>query len=97
MLGGLGRLTVRGDYAYRSRYYNDVANSPGLAQQGFGLFNARVSLQSASQQWEVAAFGTNLTDERYITGGVGGIAALGFDEVQYARPREWGMSLTYQF
>lgn len=97
LLHGVGALSARGDYAYRSEYYNDVVNTRALLQEGFGLVNARIALQGLSEKWEVAAFGTNLTDERYITGGVGGSAALGFDEVQYARPREWGVSVTYRF
>jgi iron complex outermembrane receptor protein len=96
-LADFGTLTLRGDYAYTSRYYNDVTNTPGLIQGSFGLFNARVALAGESQSWEVALFGKNLTDEHYITGGVGGLAAIGFNEVQYARPREWGVALTYRF
>jgi iron complex outermembrane receptor protein len=95
--GNIGTLSLRGDYAYRSRYYNDTANTPGLVQDAFGLVNARIALEGSSQAWELAVFGTNLTDEHYITGGVGGLAAIGFNEVQYARPREWGVALTYRF
>ena len=96
-LGRLGMLTLRGDYAYTSRYYNDVANTPGLVQDGFGLVNGRIALEGPSHDWEVALFGKNLTDERYVTGGVGGLSAIGLDEVQYGRPREWGAALTYRF
>jgi iron complex outermembrane receptor protein len=93
----VGTLTFRLDWAYRSKYYNDVVNTPGLVQDGFGLLNARIALEDAAEKWEVAVFGTNLTDEHYITGGVGGLDAIGLDEAQYARPREWGVSLTYRF
>jgi len=96
-LGRLGNLALRGDYAYRSEYYNDVNNTPGLVQDAFGLVNARVALEGNSRTWELALFGTNLTDEHYITGGVGGLNAIGLNEVQYARPREGGLALTYRF
>jgi len=92
-----GTLTLRADYAYRSRYFNDVANTAGLAQGAFGLVNARIALEDRSKDWELALYGTNLTDARYITGGVGGLSAIGFDEAQYGRPREWGLALTYRF
>jgi iron complex outermembrane receptor protein len=96
-VGDFGMLTLRGDYAYRSQYYNDVTNTPGLVQDGFGLINARIALEDNSKTWELALFGTNLTDKHYITGGVGGLAAIGLDEVQYARRREWGIALSYRF
>ncbi|MBZ0171098.1 MAG: TonB-dependent receptor, partial [Phycisphaerales bacterium] len=96
-LAAFGNLTGRVDYAYRSEYYNDVANNAGLVQDGFGLVNVRLAFEDHSETWQIAVFGTNLSDERYITGGVGGLAAIGLDEVQYGRPREWGVSLSYRF
>jgi len=95
-LADFGSLTLRGDYACSSRYYNDVINTPGLAQSAFGLVNARIALRGESQSWEVAVFDKNLTDEHYITAGVDGLAAIGFNEAQYTRPREWGVALTYR-
>ncbi|MCC7413947.1 MAG: TonB-dependent receptor [Gammaproteobacteria bacterium] len=96
-LAAFGNLTGRVDYAYRSEYFNDVANNAGLVQDGFGLVNVRLAFEDHSETWQIAVFGTNLSDERYITGGVGGLAAIGLDEVQYGRPREWGVSLSYRF
>jgi len=96
-LGSRGALTFRADYAWRSELYNDVANSPALFQDSFGLVNARVAYQSADGRWQFAVFGMNLSDEHYITGGVGGAGAIGLDEVQYGRPREWGASVRYTF
>ena len=61
------------------------------------MLNARITFESANQAWQIAAYGTNLTDERYITGGVGGAGAIGFDEVQYGRPLEYGVSVRYSF
>jgi iron complex outermembrane receptor protein len=94
---GAASLALRADYNWRSDWYNDTANTPNLHQPDVGILNARLTFESAEQTWAVAAYGTNLTDEHYITGGVGGAAAIGFDEVQYARPREYGVTLRYSF
>ena len=88
---------MRADYSWRSEFYNDVSNTPALFQDDVGLINARITYDSPKGNWQVAAFGTNLSDERYVTGGVGGGAALGIDEVQYGRPREYGVTIGYTF
>lgn len=92
-----GRVSLRGDYSYRSEYFNDSINSVHLRQDGVGLINARIAFEDNSETWQLAVFGTNLTDERYIYAGIGGFAAIGFVEALYSRPREWGVSLTYRF
>jgi iron complex outermembrane receptor protein len=94
---GAASLAMRADYNWRSDYYNDTANTPGLHQDDVGILNARIMFESAGQAWQVALYGTNLTDERYITGGVGGAGAIGFDEAQYGRPLEYGVSVRYSF
>ena len=96
-LGSVGSLAVRADYSWRSDWYNDTANTPALHQDDTGLLNARITYSSPKGNWQVAAFGTNLTDEHYVTGGVGGGAVLGIDEVQYGRPQEYGVTLRYSF
>ncbi len=59
--------------------------------------NARLTLESADDHWAISLFGTNLMDTRYILGGRDLTDALGWADVQYARPREWGASLEYRF
>ncbi len=85
------------DYAYKSKIYHDSANSPLIVQKGYGLLNGRLTFQPAEGPWSVAVFGTNLTNKHYIQAGTDFLNALGFAEVQYARPREWGASFEYRF
>ena len=95
-LDGLGELIGRLDYAYKTKVYHDVANTPLITQDGYGLLNARLTFESTGDNWSISVFGTNLTDKRYIVAG-GDSLAIGFADVQYARPREWGASLKYNF
>lgn len=85
------------DYAYKSKIYHDSANSPLIVQKGYGLLNGRLTFQPADGPWSVAVFGTNLTNKHYIQAGTDFLASLGFAEVQFARPREWGASFEYRF
>ncbi|MFV1998479.1 MAG: TonB-dependent receptor, partial [Acidiferrobacterales bacterium] len=98
-LENLGNLTLRADYVYKSKIYHDATNSEVIAQDGFGLVNARLSFVTLDSRWEFAVFGTNLTDERYTLSGVDalGPTGLGFAEAQFGRPREWGASASFRF
>ena len=57
--------------------------------------NARILFRPA-EQWEVAFFGTNITDERYTDGGFMS-PLLQVDDGTIGRPREWGMTVRYEF
>ncbi len=88
--------TLRGDYTSRSKVFNDIQNSPQIAQAGYDLINARVSWASQSNDWEVALFGTNLGDEEYLEHGFFA-AAFGAAVGVAGRPREWGAGARYRF
>jgi len=56
----------------------------------------RFTYQPNNQPWEFALFGTNLTNEYTANSGFfHGI--WGFDFATVGRPREYGVSLNYQF
>ncbi|MDB5582293.1 MAG: TonB-dependent receptor [Bradyrhizobium sp.] len=85
------------DYAYRSRTYHDIANTPSVTQAPYGLVNARIAYENRVGNWSLALFGTNLTDKHYIIGGIDFTSSLGWADVQYARPREWGVEFRKSF
>lgn len=96
--GGGGRMTLRGDWSYKSKIFNDVGNDPAIAQSGYSVFNARISWSSKDDRYNVALFGTNLGDKRYIVSGNAASAAFGsLAEATYAPPREWGLTLGVHF
>jgi iron complex outermembrane receptor protein len=109
--GDAQSVTARIDYAYTSRVFYDLpnsyavnaagtgvtANGPNLfptVQNGYGLLNARLSY--SLEDWTVAAFATNLTDERYRTYGFSSTAA-GITEAYYGPPRQYGVTVTRRF
>ena len=87
-LGG-GSTIARADYGWKDDFYHDFFNSKPSFQPGYGLLNARFSWAPASDRWDIAVFGTNLTEEEYsesiVFFGDSGVA-LGVG----GRPREWG-------
>ena len=89
-------IGVQGDWSYRSRVFNDVQNTASIAQDGFSLFNARLTYVAPEERWEVSAFARNLFDKRYIVNGVSG-GAFGLSEAAVGRPREYGLSLRANF
>jgi iron complex outermembrane receptor protein len=103
-----GSLTTRLDYSYVSQYWRSpdptlrLAFNPSIPagfsdETGdFGTFNMRLAYAPAADNWEVALFGTNLTDEYQLNSGFfHGI--WGYDFATVARPREVAASLTFRF
>lgn len=87
---------LRLDYTMYSRIYHDVANSPIITDDGYGLLNARLSYTLPGRALTLAVFGSNLTNTLYlVSGNVSG--AFGLAEASYGRPREWGMSASWKF
>jgi iron complex outermembrane receptor protein len=74
-----------------------AANDPLLEQPGYGTLNLRLAFGPADGSWELAVFGTNVTDELYIVNGLSQRDTLGTTDVTYGRPREWGLSFGAQF
>jgi iron complex outermembrane receptor protein len=90
----LGKLILRGDYAYTGKVYNEQNNNELAAQEAFSLVNARVTFQHRSGKWDLGLGVTNLTDETYKLNGR--FAPL-FVPATFAPPRRWSLSLKYHF
>jgi iron complex outermembrane receptor protein len=93
----LGTLTMRGDYSYRTRVFNDFVNDVSTSQGGLGLVNARLLFIPANRRWEFAFAGQNLADNVYITNGAAYYKSLGFNVVAYGAPRTMTASVKYRF
>jgi iron complex outermembrane receptor protein len=90
-------LVLRSDYTYRAKTYFDAANTESVAQHGYGLWNAAVTLRSPSDRWALTAGVLNLADEEYRVTGVGVLDSLGFASAIYGRPREWFAQASVRF
>jgi iron complex outermembrane receptor protein len=94
-INGLGTLAPRVDYSYRGKTFQDVQNSPQIAQGAYGLLNARVSL--TRNNWEIAVAGKNLTNQIYLTSGYDYYSSIGGAWGLYGPPRTFTVSLKYHF
>jgi iron complex outermembrane receptor protein len=98
-VAGRYELTGRVDYIHKSRIDYDYANSSLVAQQPYGLLNARLAFSIRDTGLSVGAFATNLTNVHYSIGGYddGPTGGLGTVLRQMAPPREWGADVEYRF
>ena len=92
---GAGELRSRVDWAYSSRVENDAVNSIFLTQPGYHLFDASIGYH-ADDGWSVTGWVKNLTDKRYIVSGDSNFG-IGFHEANFNEPREWGVTLRYEY
>lgn len=95
-LGGNGEIELHGDWAFRSKFYNDAQNSIFLYQPSYHILNAAITYVAPDDRWRLRVFVENLTNERYIVSGDSNYG-LGFHEANFNRPREWGVSLRANF
>jgi iron complex outermembrane receptor protein len=95
-IAGFGELVLQGDLTYTGDVFNDVQNSPIVAQEAYTLVNLRAALQPSSGTWEIAAHLRNAFDETYIVNGTDG-GAFGISEAVVGRPQEWGLSVRRSF
>jgi iron complex outermembrane receptor protein len=79
-------------FTYTSDLYNDSLNTPELHRPSTRMLDASVHYVSPTGQYDLALGGTNLTDDRFVTGGS---PNYGAGEVggYYNDPREWYLTL----
>ncbi len=66
-------------------------------QDAYTLVNGRFGWRSPDEEWEVALYGRNLTDEEYFNGKLDLVALLGREQGNVAAPREWGLTFKRSF
>ncbi len=95
--GDLGAVTPRIDYTYQSKIFNDVNNTSNAAQDGYSVFNARITWQSADGNWTSALAVNNLMDRLYYIGKYSNISTYGTLEAQPAQPRTFFFTVKRSF
>ncbi len=95
-LSGGSTLTPRVDWSWRSSYFIDSANTPLLEQGDLHLLNASLTFAAPDDRWALVLSGRNLTDEDYLVSGMAQYS-VGQIEGQFARPREWDLTLRINF
>lgn len=84
------------DFYWQDDVFFDASNKPYLAEDSYGLLNARVGVRSADNRWEAAIWAKNLTDEEYIAYALD-LTASGIVEVINGEPRSFGINFIYNF
>ena len=96
-VGELGDLSMRLDYNYRDKVALNIQPTDITTQKAFGLLNARATFYSADGNWEVAAYGRNLTDKVYKFFAIDQFGGVGLTRATYSDPREYGITIKRKF
>ncbi len=64
---GNGEVTIRADWSFRDKMYGEPSSDPGRFTfiDSRDLINVDVSYRPTDGDWSIAAYGHNVTDERY--------------------------------
>lgn len=89
-------LTARLDGVHKSEQEFEAANTAHTRDDGFTALNGSLKYASANEKWNLTLGAQNLTDELYIVGGDAN-SAIGYENVIYARPRNYYLALDYTF
>ena len=86
--------SISADYSYRGKSYFDPQNTEIIAEDGYGLLNARAAVKLDEPNVEFAVFGKNLTDEVYKSTGFGVMDSFGWALAWYGPPRTFGVQVS---
>ena len=95
-VSSVGELTLRLDWSWKDKVFNNASNDDLIAQDELHLLNASGAL-TFNHNWEVVAAVRNLTDETYLVTGNYELDSFGYAEGIFAREREWSLSVKYSF
>ena len=97
----VGNYDVRAqtDYAWRSSFFGTPDNSEFAQIDAYGVLNARVGLggRLTNSAWELSLWSRNLTDKRYVTGGLQGASQFLTYSLYSGEPRAYGASFKVDF
>lgn len=85
-------LNFRVDYTYQSNLFwatDNLAREPG-----YGLLDLRVGLAPVDKNWQIAAYGKNVTNKLFRTNV---IPFFGEEASQFSAPRTYGVDVTWKF
>ncbi|MCU0757824.1 MAG: TonB-dependent receptor [Steroidobacteraceae bacterium] len=94
---GENLLGLRADWNYRAEHWFQALNNPLDRQGGFGLVNARATLELPGSNMTVALFGLNLTDKLYYLTRNDTRTDLGVATGIIAPGREYGLEFSVRF
>ena len=90
------KAILLGSARYSDGVFKDAVNDPLIRAGSYWLFDARLAIAAEDDEWEVAVWGRNLSDDRHVVQGLD-VASLGFGNRTYNAPRTYGVSGTFRF
>lgn len=95
----IGTATMSADYSWQSAVNTNETDDRFITTYpSYGVLGARIELANvASSGIDLALFGSNLTNKKYILGGFPLTSSLGFEAAYYGEPRMYGMSARIRF
>ena len=93
-----GRVSILASADFKSKMFFDTTNDPLITQGKYWLFNGRIGYTHNLPKGtiELAVFGRNLTDKKYLVGG-SNLSPFGMLEDIVGRPREFGVELNMRY
>lgn len=91
------QLFVSPSYSYKTHIYFEDANTVGLEQDAYGLFNINGGLALSDPNLILSVYATNLLDEQYATSGGNTGIMFGVPTFVPGAPQMWGAKITWKF
>lgn len=88
---------VNSNVAFRSEHNTGSSLTRGKRQNSLWLLNGQVGVRSPDDRWELALWGTNLTDKRYDTIVFDSVFQGGSLSTFMGAPRMWGVTVTSRY
>ncbi len=92
-----GRLTLHGDGNIITKQFYDALNSVPAEQNGYTLWNLRLTGETPSGKESLSLWVQNIFDRHYFTSIFNTDASLNFSYAQRGLPRTFGAQATYRF
>lgn len=84
-------------YSWKSHIFFEDANTEGLEQDAYGLFNANTGLELDDPNVVLTIYGTNLLNEEYIISAGNTGSLFGIPTFVPGAPQMFGVKLTWNF
>jgi iron complex outermembrane receptor protein len=92
-----GEIALQADYSWKDSHNFNLAYTPVIEEDSYGIANARVSYTTEDEAWTAAVFVKNLTDEEYRSFAFDTTSFFGATENVPGIERWWGANVRYQW
>ncbi len=96
-VGDWGSVTLRGEWSYKSQVSFTPFHRDVTLEDGYHLFNARLTFEEADGRWTIAGWVKNIGDTLAATRIEETAGTYGAVRYTYIPPRTYGITLGYKF